>query len=411
MPVTTALRPTVRMGAPIGFVEFVALVASMMAMVALGIDSMLPALPAIGDALGVETENRRQLVISAFTLGFGIGQLVHGPLSDRFGRRRTILVSLAAYAIVNILCAAAMSFPLLLAARLAGGVAVASTRVSTTAMVRDCYDGRAMARVMSIAFMVFMIVPVVAPMFGSAVLLIGNWRLIFETVAVAAAMLGTWFALRMPETLAVADRASLDGKRIVAGWRLAVSDRWSLGYTLATTAMMGALYGYLTTIQQIMADTFHRPRELLVVFGVAAGTMAAANLANAALVLRVGTRRISHGAVVGLIVVSVVHMAIVMRGAEPLWVFVLAQALTMGCFGLASANFSAMAMANMGRIAGTAASVQGFTSVTVGTLLGAAIGQAFDGTPRAMVAGFLVSGIVALGIIAITERGRLFRPA
>lgn len=410
MPVTTALRPTVRTGAPIGFVEFVALVASMMAMVALGIDSMLPALPAIGDALGVETENRRQLVISAFTLGFGIGQLVHGPLSDRFGRRRTILVSLAAYGVANILCAASMSFPLLLAARLAGGVAVASTRVSTTAMVRDCYDGRAMARVMSIAFMVFMIVPVVAPMFGSAVLLIGNWRLIFEIVAVAAAMLAAWFALRMPETLAVADRAPLDAKRIIAGWRLTAGDRWSLGYTLATTAMMGALYGYLTTIQQIMADTFHRPRELLLVFGVAAGAMAVANLANAALVLRVGTRRISHGAVVGLIVVSVVHLAIVMHGAEPLWAFVVAQALTMGCFGLASANFSAMAMANMGRIAGTAASVQGFTSVTVGTLLGAAIGQAFDGTPRAMVAGFLVSGIVALGIVAVTERGRLFRP-
>ncbi len=407
----TALRPAARTGAPIGFAEFVALVAAMMAMVALGIDSMLPALPAIGDALGVATENHRQLVISAFTLGFGVGQLIHGPLSDRFGRRRMILWSLGAYAIANLLCASSTSFALLLAARVAGGVAVAATRVATTAMVRDCYEGRAMARVMSIAFMVFMIVPVIAPAFGSAVLLVGEWRLIFAVVAALAVALAAWFAVRMPETLAMTDRAPLDATRVRQSWALVASDRWSLGYTLAATALLGALYGYLTTIQQIMAETFGRPRELLLVFGLAAGAMAVANLANAALVVRLGTRRISHGAVVALVVVSVLHLAVVLRGPEPLWVFILAQAATMACFGLASANFSAVAMSNMGRIAGTAASVQGCFSVTVATVIGAAIGQAFDGTPRAMVAGFLVSGVVALAVVAVTERGRLFHPA
>ena len=411
MPAALALRSAARTGAPIGFAEFVALVAAMMAMVALRIDSMLPALPAIGEALGVDAENRRQLVISAFTLGFGIGQLVHGPLCDRFGRRRMILASLGAYGIINLLCAGAGSFPLLLVARVAGGVAVAATRVATTAMVRDCYDGRSMARVMSVAFMVFMIVPVVAPAYGSLVLLLGEWRLIFTSVAVLAAMLAAWFALRMPETLHVGDRAPLDWARVSTGWRLTASDRWSLGYTLAATALMGALYGYLNTIQQIMAETFGRPNELLLVFGIAAGVMAAANLANAALVLRLGTRRISHGALIALIAVSLVHLTLAMRGGEPLWAFVLAQALTMGCFGLASANFSAMAMQNMGHIAGTAASVQGFASVTLGTLIGVGIGQAFDGTPRAMVAGFLASGVVALGIVTVAERGRLFQPA
>ena len=409
MPVAV-LRPAIRTGAPIGFAEFVALTAAMMAMVAIGIDSMLPALPAIGEALGVETENRRQLVIGAFTLGFGMGQLVHGPLSDRFGRRRTILWSLGAYAVANLLCASSTSFALLLAARVAGGVAVAATRVSTTAMVRDCYQGRAMARVMSITFMVFMIVPVIAPVFGSAVLLVGPWRLIFEIIAGLAVMLAGWFAARMPETLAPADRAVLDWGRVAASWRLVVSDRASLGYTLAATALMGALYGYLTSIQQIMAETFGRPRQLLVVFGLAAGAMAAANLLNAALVLRLGTRRISHGALVALVATGVVHSLLVARGPEPLWLFIALQAMTMACFGLATANFSAMAMGHMGHIAGTAASVQGFCSVTAGTVLGAVIGQAFDGTPRAMVGGFLVSGVVALALVAWTERGRLFQP-
>jgi len=396
-------------GAPIGFAEFVALVAALMSLAALGIDSMLPALPAIGRALGVATENQRQFIVTAFVLGFGIAQLVHGPLADRYGRRTVLLFAIGGYAVANIACAVSASFTLLLCARVFGGAMVAATRVATVAMVRDCYHGRAMARVMSIAFMVFMVVPVLAPAFGQTVLLFADWRGIFWTIAGTSMAMWTWLFVRMPETLHRDAQQPLSVGRIAAGWKQTLSDRWSLGYTLASTTLMGALYGYLNSVQQIMFDTFGRPSLLAVMFAVTAMLMAAANLTNARLVVRLGTRLISHSAVSLLVVLSALHLAIALAGYETLVGFVVLQALTMGCFGLATSNFSSMAMENMGGIAGTASSLQGFTSVTFGAMIGVVIGQAFDGTTAPLAAGFLACGAAALTLVLITERGRLFR--
>lgn len=406
-PVSAA--PTMR-GAPIGFVEFVALVAALMSLTAIGIDSMLPALPAIGAALGVGNENTRQFVITAFVIGFGVAQLVHGPLADRFGRRTLLVWSLTAYAIANVAVALAGSFTLLLVARALGGATVAATRVATIALVRDCYEGRAMARVMSIAFMVFMIVPILAPSFGWAVLQFGDWRAIFWTIAVVTLAVLGWFWSRMPETLSPRDVLPITAGRILADWRLTLGDRMSIGYTLASTALMAALYGYLNSIQQIMADVFHHGNLLALIFAVTSVTMMAANLMNSRIVMRLGTRFISHSALSVLVLVSIVHLAAVGLGWETLASFVVFQALTLGCFGLATSNFSAMAMENMGHIAGTATSVQGFLSVTLGAIGGALIGQAFDGTTVPLIGGFLMSGLIALVLVAVTERGRLFRP-
>ena len=394
--------------APIGFVEFVLLTAALMSLTALGIDSMIPALPAIGAALGVETENTRQFVVTAFVAGFGAAQLIHGPLADCFGRRRLLIVALSLYIVANVLCAVSGSFALLLAARAFGGATVAACRTAVVAIVRDCYSGRAMARVMSIAFMVFMIVPVLAPAFGTLVLQFGDWRAIFWTIALVTLAVLTWFAVRLPETLHPEDRHPLSLARIAGGWRTTLTDRWSLGYTLAAGVLLGALYGYLNSVQQIMADVFARPDLLALIFATTSILMAIANLLNARLVMRLGTRLISHGAVIGLIVTSGLHLAFTLAGAETLPLFAVLQAITMACFGLASSNFSAMAMENMGHIAGTASSVQGFLAVAIGAALGVVIGQAFDGTTAPLAAGFVGCGLVALGIVLVTERGRLF---
>jgi len=397
-------------GAPIGFAEFVALAAALMAMGALGIDAMLPALPAIGRSLDIADANQRQFIVSAFLGGLGVGQIIHGPLADRFGRRTVLLWALAAYVACNIAAALSASFTLLLAARLAGGMTVAATRVATIAMVRDCYHGRAMARVMSMAFMVFMLAPIVAPAFGQAVLLVGGWRLIFWVIAGLSTLVIAWLWSRIPETLAVADRRPISPRSLFAAWRRTAGDRFSLGYTLASTCLMGALYGYLNSIQQIMADVFGRPGLLGAVFAGSAGAMAVANLMNARVVMRVGTRRLSHGALVLLIVVSLVHLGVALAGRDSLWGFAALQAATLACFGLSTSNFSAMAMERMGEIAGTASSVQGFTSITGGVVIGAVIGQAFDGTTAPLAAGFAVAGVGALVLVLVTERGRLFRP-
>lgn len=399
-------------GAPIRFGEFVALIASLMSLTALGIDAMLPALPAIGRELAVAQANDQQFVITAFVTGFGIAQLFHGPLADRFGRRRLLIMALLLYAIANIAAAAAESFAGLLVARVVAGMAIAGGRVATVAMVRDCYQGRAMARVMSITFMVFMIVPVIAPALGQGVLAIyDSWRLIFWIIAAIGIAVLIWFAWRMPETLAPENRLSLAPGRIARSYGQVVADRWSLGYTLAAGCLVGGLYGFLNLVTQIMADTFGRPELLTVVFTGVAGMMAAANLANARLVMRLGTRRLSHGAVIGMLVLGTGHFVLAKSGGETLWSFAVLQALTMACFGLASTNFSSMAMSNMGAIAGTASSVQGFGSVTLGAVIGVVIGQAFDGTTAPLAAGLAATAAMALVIVFVTERGRLFRPA
>ncbi len=395
-------------GAPTGFAEFVALVASLMALGALGTDAMLPALPAIGEALGVADENSRQFVVSAFLGGFGVAHLIHGPLVDRYGRRRVLLWAIAGYVVANAAAAMAGSFALLIACRVAGGATVAATRIGTVALVRDCYHGRAMARVMSIAFMVFMVVPILAPSVGQGVLLFGDWRAIFWVIAGTGAALWLWIAFRLPETLAPENALPIHPRRIAEGWAVVLRDQAAVGYTLAATALMGGLYGYLNSVQQIMFDTFRHPHLLAAVFAGTAATMAAANLLNARIVMRVGTRRIAHAAVVGLIVLAGVHLVLATAGLDSLVVFAVMQALTMACFGLASSNFSAMAMENMGSVAGIASSAQGFAGITAGVLVGIVIGQAFDGTTVPMIAGFLAVGLLALAAIAWTERGRLF---
>ena len=396
---------------PLGFREFVVLVASLMALGAIGVDTMLPALPAIGARLGVTTDNERQLVISVYLIGLGLGQLIHGPLADRFGRRPVMMTALLGYGIANGLAAVSGSFELMLAARLFGGIVVAATRVVTIAIVRDCYSGRAMARVMSLVAIVFMIAPVLAPTLGQGILFFGSWRLIFTVIGVLTAIVLIWFWLRMPETVAGHDRSAISVRRLFAGSRFTLTDRWSLGYTLGSTLLQGALFGYINSIQQIVSNVFGAPQVLNLVFAGTAGMMAVANLLNSRVVMRFGSRFMSHTALCTMIALSAVNLMVWSLGGETLIVFVVMQALTMGCFGLASSNFSAMAMENMGAIAGTASSVQGFMSVTFGALIGTVIGQSFAGSTVPLHLGFLCCSILALAIVAVTERGRLFRPA
>lgn len=395
---------------PIPMGEFVALIASIMALTALGIDSMLPALPAIADQLGVSEPNHRQYVITAFMLGFAVAQLVHGPLADRFGRKPVIGVALALYVVTNLIAASAGSFELLLVARAASGAAVAAGRVVTVALVRDCFQGRAMARVMSLAFMTFMVVPVLAPAWGQLMVMIfGSWRLIFGGIGIVAALVLGWFLWRMPETLDPASVNRLDLKEIWRGYRIMFRDRWAVGYTFATAAISGCFFAFIGSIQQIVYDVFKRPELLTVVFASIAGLMAASAFANSRLVMRFGMRFLSHLAIVATTVLAAVHLAIILFYGETLWIFIVLQAPMMAAMGLANSNFSAMAMENMGEIAGRASSLQGFISTLGAAVLGAVIGQAFDGTTVPLYIGFTTLGLTALAIVFITERGKLFR--
>lgn len=391
-----------------GFREFVGMIAAMMAMTALAIDSMLPALPDIGNGLGVTDENDRQWVIAIFLFGFGAMQIVYGTLSDRFGRKPVLFWGYALYVAFSLLAALAPSFTVLLIARFMQGAALAASRVIAVAIVRDRFGGRQMARVMSLAFIVFMAAPILAPAMGQIVLFVAPWRWIFGILAIAGLAVMLWVMRRMPETLHPEYRLSLSFRRIGRAFRHAATERYSVGYTLGLSLMQGALIGFLTSAQQLFFDVFRHPLWFTPVFALIASTMALANWQNSRIVERLGTRFIAHWALIGFIAVSAVHLVVALAGLESIYIFAIFQALVMGCFGLAAANFGAMAMENMSEIAGSASSVQGCFSTVLGTAIGIGIGQAFNGTTVPFVTGFLICGLASLAVILIAERGKLF---
>jgi DHA1 family bicyclomycin/chloramphenicol resistance-like MFS transporter len=378
--------------------EFVAMMAALMASNALAIDSMLPALPAIGEALGVGDDNRRQLVITFYLLGFGLAQLAYGPLSDRFGRKGLLVGGLLLYALFATMAGLAGSFPLLLAARTMQGVAAAATRVLVVSIVRDRFHGSAMAQVMSLVMIVFMIVPVLAPFFGQAVLAVATWRHIFIGLGVYGALLAGWTLLRLPETLARDNRRGLSlGAIGEAAWTT-LCTRQSIGNAIVQTLLMGALFAFINSVQQIVFDVFDRPRLLPVVFAAIAGPMAISSYANSRLVIRLGSRRILLTALAAFTLAAALHLAVGEIAGETIWSFVALQALTMAFFGLIGANAGALAMEPLGHIAGTASSLQGVLTTVGGALIGFAIGQHFDGTTTPFLIGFTSCGGAALAV-------------
>lgn len=389
--------------------EFIALAAALMALNALAIDIMLPGLQQIGASLGVENENHRQYVISAYLAGFGIAQLFFGPLSDRFGRRIPLLFGLAVYVVAAFAAAFAPSFELLLILRVIQGTGAAATRVITISVVRDTFGGRAMAEVMSLVFMVFMIIPVVAPSIGQVVMLFSEWHMIFVAMAAIALIFTIWTAWRLPETLRPEYRRPFTPKVIANGFRIVLSNRVSLFYMLATTAVFGSLFGFINSAQQIYVGIYDLGVWFPVIFAAVASMMAVSSFANARLVGRFGMRRLSHGALIGFFAVTTLWFVLSLIGPLPLYVFVPLFAIAMLQFGWIGSNFNSIAMEPLGHIAGTASSVQGFTQTVGGGIIGAAIGQSFDGTTTPLAAGFCGVSVAALIFVLIAEKGRLFR--
>src|ERR1700710_1935917 len=224
---------------PMGFPEFVIVIASIMALNPLAMDMMLPALPRIGAAFDITAANRPQMVLSIFLIGFGVGQFVMGPLSDRFGRRPVLLGGMAVYCVASVLVIAAPSFETLLLARALQGLGTSATRVIATSIVRDCYAGRRMASVMSLAMMVFIAVPVIAPSFGQAVMLLTQWRGIFVVLMLYGVVALIWSALRMPETLPPQLRRSLAVGEVFDAFRQTVTNRQTLGYAVTAGGVLG----------------------------------------------------------------------------------------------------------------------------------------------------------------------------
>ncbi|RUT33214.1 Bcr/CflA family efflux MFS transporter [Arsenicitalea aurantiaca] len=388
--------------------EFIAIIAAMMALNAMAIDVMLPALPYMGEALNVLNENDRHFVITAYMLGFGVAQLAIGPLSDRFGRKTPLIIGIIIYIIAAFAAVLAPDFATLLILRVIQGAGAAGTRVIAQSAVRDLYSGRAMAEVMSLTFMVFMAVPIIAPGIGQILLLTGPWETIFIFMGLLALVSGLWAFFRLPETLAPENRRPLTITAITQGFQIVFTNRVALCYAAAGTFVFGGLFGFITTAQQIYVDIYGLGVYFPVAFAAMAGLMAISSFLNSRFVSRLGMRRLSHFAMLVFTGMSGVLTLLAALDMLPFWLFFTVFAVIMFMFGWAASNMNSLSMEPLGAVAGTASSVFGFVQTVGGAVLGSIIGQMYNGTVVPTAAGYFVMGGLALIAILIAENGRLF---
>ncbi len=404
-----AVGPAVKMPArqPMGTTEFVIFIAALMALNALAIDVMLPALDNIAGELGV-AGNDQQLIIYAYILGFGAPQLVYGPLSDRYGRKPVLYFALAGYVLTGLACSFAGDFATLLVMRFAQGVFASGCRVVAVGIVRDVFMGRGMARIMSLVMTVFMVVPILAPSIGQLILFVAPWEWTFGILALAGASVAAWMHFRLKETHGGEARAPLSLRSAASDYGEVFRSRITFGYMAASGTIFGALFAFIGTAEQVYTEVFRIGDDFVLWFAGVAIVMSAANFTNSRLVERFGMRRISHMALVGFVLLStVLVLGLTLIGEKfalfyPLFVAIFA------CFGLIGSNFNALAMEPLGRIAGTASAAYGFATTTVSSAIGWLIGSRYDGSVIPVMIGFACLGLVSLVIVMVTERGRLF---
>jgi DHA1 family bicyclomycin/chloramphenicol resistance-like MFS transporter len=395
---------------PMRFPEFVAIVAAIMALNPMAMDLMLPALPDVGTTFGISSANHLQLVLSVFMTGFGLGQFIIGPLSDRFGRRPILIGGMVLYTLASVLAVAARSFEMLLVARALQGLGTSATRVIATSIVRDCYSGRRMASVMSLAMMIFISVPVLAPSLGQAIMLTSQWRGIFVVLMVYGVLALVWSALRLPETLPPSQRRSLAIRQVLDSFRQTLTNRQTLGYALAAGCVQGTLFGYVFSSQQIFTGIYGLGHYFPLAFAAVAIGVAIAGFLNSRIVGKYGMRVISHAALIGQLASAIAMLVAADLAALPLSLFMVLSVANLFTFGLMFSNFTALAMEPQGHIAGTASSLFGSMTTLIGIVVGSLIGQSYNDTILPLAIGAFLSAVIALVIVMATEKGRLFVP-
>lgn len=387
-----------------GVREFVVFVAACMAINALAIDIVLAALPAIGNELGAATDNDRQMVISAYLLGFGVSQLIYGPISDSVGRKPVLLFGLLVFALASLGSVASTTFGGMLISRVVQGFGAGAPRVVAMALVRDRYVGNAMGRIMSLAMMVFMIVPIVAPSLGQLILLVAPWRWIFSTLLIAGLAIAVWSLLRVEETLTREHRRSLRPAAMLAAYAVVLAHPVTRGYMVALGIVLAVLVTFISLAQQAFQQVYGVGGEFTVLFALIALFLSAAAFTNARLLRRRDMLRVTQGALGLFIVVSVVLLALTWMDRLPLVGYIVGQGMALFCFGFLGANLNALAMEPMGEQAGSAAALIGAVSMLIGTALGFVIARQFDGTLVPWAAGYLALGVTALAIVTHTGR-------
>jgi DHA1 family bicyclomycin/chloramphenicol resistance-like MFS transporter len=373
--------------------EFIALVISLMAMGALAIDLMLPAFPDMRVEFGMAADSSQvSWIVTAFFLGMAIGPWFWGPASDRFGRRAPLFIGMGVYVASAIVATLAPSFGWVIAARILWGIGAAAPRSLAVAMIRDRYEGDAMARLMSLIMAVFLLVPIVAPTVGAGLNAIAPWRVVFWAPAVIAAGVSVWAFKRLPETLAVERRRPFNRRAVTEAAKVVVTNRQTMCFTLAITCLFAVMTGYLASSELIIEDVYGYGHWFPLFFGAVAILLAVSSLNNARLVSRMGiTLLVRRMAVIGVAMAALLTVVSFMNDGKPnFWLFSVVLALTVPLAQGTVPNANTAAMLPVPHVAGTASAIIATITIAGGAVLGGAVASAFDGTVRPFAVGTLI---------------------
>ena len=374
-------------------------------LVALTVDGMLPALPEIGRDLGATNPSDPQLVVSMVFLGMGFGQLIFGPLSDSIGRKPSLYIGMVVFIIGCLMCNFAQSFEMMIAGRIVQGVGASGPRIVPMALIRDEYEGRGMARIMSLIMMVFILVPMVAPLLGQVVIYYADWRAIFTCFLVLAIVLLVWFAIRQPETLAIEKRKPFNIKTVLAGFKEVLKNRIALGYTASIGMVSGAFVAYLATAQPILQEQYALGLQFPAYFAVMSLSIGIASYLNSKLVIKWGMRLLSSWSLILIIIISSCFaLYLYFTGAEPsLWLLMIYLVVVLFFNGILFGNMTSMAMEPLGHIAGVGAAVVGSLSTFISVPFGILVGHSYNGSVMPLVLGFAGCCAVALWLMQWAE--------
>ena len=372
--------------------EYIILMSVIVAVDALAIDAILPALSHMSDYFNIKNDNDRQYIVTSIFMGYAVGVMIFGVASDSFGRKRPIYVGFAIFLIGTLVTVFASDFSVLLLGRVLQGLGAAGPQIIPTAITRDIYKGRGMAQIMSLIMMVFLIIPAIAPMLGQLVLMIWNWQGIFIAIGIYSLFALAWFAIRLPETLLPELRVPFSFKQVFISVREVMRNNRAMKYTLAEGLAFGAILAYLSTAQQVFQEHFELGEKFPLYIGALALFMMVSSFLNSRLVESLGMRLLVLSSAALLFVISTSYLVVIImnNSVVPLWSFMFYAALVYFCLGILFGNMHSMAMEQVGHVAGVAASVVGCVSTLVATVLAAFIGSFYNDTITPIVMGLAV---------------------
>ena len=387
--------------------ELLAMVSAMMAFMAMGVDVMLPAFGDIRADYGLaESSSATTRVVTFYFFGVAFGHLFYGPLADRLGRKPTLVIATVIYLVGVVMSSLAPTFDLLLAGRVVWGVGAAGGRVVSMAVVRDAFDGDAMAKAMSQVMAVFLLVPIIAPSLGAGLMLLGPWRIVFWFCGAFALIVLAW-SLRLVETLNPADRRPLNVSAIVGGYWQVARTPITFGFTVGAIFLQAAFTGYLSSAELVVSDILGRGAQFPLIFGAVSILFGVAAVVNGRIVERLGVDGVLvRGAAAVVLLAGLLMVVTLALGGQPdFWIFMPMLAVTLSCFVFLMPNMNSAAMQPLGAIAGSGSALTGAARIAIGAFIGGFIGEAVSTSVTPLAVGVATMSVMAAATIFLTRAG------